>query len=105
MTEKIWSAEDYFNKAKEFEAQDKLDEAIYFYTETIESDSGMKKAYSSRAEVFFQEKDYKNALIDYEYLDSLENDEKYLEKRAICYERMRDYGKSLELYKIAAARY
>ena len=71
------TAEDYFEKAKKFESEDKTEQALYCYDEAISLDSGMTKAYEARADLFFKTDMYQNALDDYTFLSNIYKDNLY----------------------------
>ena len=98
MTTKDWSAEDFFAKAQEFDAQNKKDEALYFYNEAVSLDAGMIKAYQARAVLLLSDGKYQSALEDFDFLASFDKTNEYLKERAVCYENLGDFKNSLELY-------
>ena len=98
MTTECFSAEDYFEKAKQLEADDKPDQALYCYNEAIALDSGLTKAIEARADLFFKTDMYQNALDDYTFLSTIYNDNMYVEKCAICNEFLGNPGESIRLY-------
>lgn len=98
MIAKEWSAEDYFTKAKEYEAQNKIDEALYYYNEAIALNPNLIKAYHSRATLLFNDEKYKSALEDFEYLASFNTENQYYKERAICNEKLGNIERALELY-------
>lgn len=93
-----WTAEDCFIKAKIYESNNELDNAIYFYNEAIFIDSSMTEAYSSRANLYFLQGEYDRALSDFEYLLSLDKRNTYLAQRAFCKEKLGEFEVSLHLY-------
>ena len=92
------TAEDYFEKAKKFESEDKTEQALYCYDEAISLDSGMTKAYEARADLFFKTDMYQNALDDYTFLSNIYKDNLYIEKCAICNEFLGRPEESIRLY-------
>ena len=99
MIAKEWNAQDYLDKAKEYEAQNKTEEALYCYNEAISLEPKFTQAYQLRAELTFKNGIYKTALDDYEYLSSLpDNENKYYNERAVCNEKLGNIERCLEMY-------
>lgn len=98
MMTQCFTAEDYFEKAKKYEAEDKPEQALYCYNEAIFLDSSMTKAYEARADLFFKTDMYQNALDDYTFLSNLYKDNLYVEKCAICNEFLGRPEESIHLY-------
>lgn len=99
MIAKEWNAQDYLNKAKEYAAQNKIDEALYCYNEAISLNPKLTQAYQARAELLLKDGVYKTALEDYDYLASLPgNEDKFYKERAICNEKLGNLERCLEMY-------
>ena len=98
MTATDASAQDYYQKALDYERNNEPEKAIWCCSFAISSKAGFIDAYKLRADLFFAQQHYQEAIKDYAFLMSVDDSVKYIEKRAVCNEKTGNLQKSLELY-------
>lgn len=91
-------AQNYYDEAKNLESSGELEKAIYLYSEAIKEDYQFIDAYKARGKLLFQTEQYAQAIRDFEYLAVFDENENFAPKRAICYEKLENYTKCLQLY-------
>ena len=93
---KLTRAKAFFNKAQQLDKKSKYQEAIIFYSKTIELDSKFKEAYFYRANNYYNLKKYRKAIEDYS--NAINNDPNYYEayhKRGLSYAEIKSLDKAI----------
>lgn len=95
------SAESIFQKAKTFQRNGKLEQALMLYNKVIEIDSKFYKAYNNRGVCKSDKGDYQGAIEDYSISISIFSNSNAYCNRGNCYRRIKKYDLAMADLNIA----